>query len=68
MKGDIQIIKPRSTKDNMPYIHENYVTPYFSLVGEELKWDNTSFFYGYGGSIPQETLYGLGCGVNFEPR
>ena len=51
MKGDIQIIKPRSTKDNMPYIHGNYVTPYFNLVGEELKWDDTSFFYGYGGGI-----------------
>ena len=35
----------------MPYIHWNYVTPYFGLVDEELKWDNTSFFYGYGGSI-----------------
>ena len=32
----------------MPYIHGNYVTPYFSLVGEELKWDNTSFFLDMG--------------------
>ncbi|KAM4080670.1 hypothetical protein ACJW30_11G035200 [Castanea mollissima] len=35
----------------MPYIQGNYVTLYFSLVSKELKWDNTSFFYGYGGSI-----------------
>ena len=32
----------------MPYIHGNYITPYFSLVGEELKWDNTSFFLDMG--------------------